>query len=61
METLAVREGDRVEARELLFTVDAELQQADLAEVQEASLTNAQQAYDRAATFSRPRPAPRSR
>ncbi len=47
VETLAVREGDRVEAGALIFTVDPDLQQADVA-VAEANLTNARQAYDRA-------------
>jgi HlyD family secretion protein len=47
VENLSVREGDQVELRAPLFTVDAELQQADL-QVQEAAVTNAQQAFDRA-------------
>jgi HlyD family secretion protein len=47
IETLAVREGDRVEKGTLLFTLDADLQLADLA-MQEASVKNAQLAYDRA-------------
>jgi HlyD family secretion protein len=47
VEILAVREGDHVESGALLFTVDPDLQQADVA-VAEANLTNAQQAYDRA-------------
>jgi HlyD family secretion protein len=47
VETLAVREGDHVDSGALLFTVDPDLQQADVA-VAEANLTNAQQAYDRA-------------
>ncbi|MGO8976404.1 MAG: HlyD family secretion protein [Steroidobacteraceae bacterium] len=48
VQTLAVRDGDAVKTGELLFTVDDDLQQADLAQVK-ASLTNAQQTYDRAA------------
>jgi HlyD family secretion protein len=47
IETLAVREGDQVEQRQLLFTVDTELQAADVA-MQEAGVKNAQQAFDRA-------------
>jgi HlyD family secretion protein len=48
VQTLAVREGDVVKTGELLFALDDDLQQADLAQVK-ASLTNAQQTYDRAA------------
>ncbi len=48
VQTLSVREGDRVKIGDPLFTVDDELQQADLAQVK-ASLINAQQTYDRAA------------
>ena len=47
IETLSVREGDQVEQRSPLFTVDADLQVADVA-MQEASVKNAQIAYDRA-------------
>jgi HlyD family secretion protein len=47
IETLAVREGDRVDLRAPLFTLDADLQLADVA-MQEASVKNAQIAYDRA-------------
>ena len=47
IETLTVREGDQVELRQLLFTLDTELQLADVA-MQEAAVKNAQQAYDRA-------------
>jgi HlyD family secretion protein len=47
VQTLAVKEGDVVKVGEPLFTVDDDLQQADLAQVK-ASLTNAQQTYDRA-------------
>jgi HlyD family secretion protein len=47
VENLAVREGDQVQTGTLLFTVDPDLQKADVA-VAEASLVNAQQGYDRA-------------
>jgi len=47
VETLSVREGDAVSAGAPLFAVDADLQQSDL-QMQEAAVTNAQQAYDRA-------------
>jgi HlyD family secretion protein len=47
VESLAVREGDQAEAGAPLFAVDADLQKADL-QVQDATLKNAQQAYDRA-------------
>ena len=47
VETLSVREGDTVELRAPLFTLDADLQLADVA-MQEASVKNAQLAYDRA-------------
>ncbi|MFL6799943.1 MAG: HlyD family secretion protein [Xanthobacteraceae bacterium] len=47
IETLSVREGDRVELRSPLFRLDAELQLADVA-MQQASMKNAQIAYDRA-------------
>ena len=50
IETLSVREGDQVELRQLLFTLDTELQAADVA-MQEAAVKNAQQAYDRAAAL----------
>jgi len=49
IETLAVREGDQVTVRAPLFNLDADLQLADL-QMQEASLKNAQLAYDRAVT-----------
>jgi HlyD family secretion protein len=45
--TLSVQEGDTVKRGEPLFTVDDDLQQADLAQVK-ASLVNAQQTFDRA-------------
>lgn len=47
METERVREGDRVTKGELLFTVDNDLQEADLA-VKKTAVLNAQQNYDRA-------------
>src|SRR5260221_4115839 len=47
VETLNVREGDKVEAGAPLFTVDVDLQQADVM-LNEAFVKNAQQAYDRA-------------
>lgn len=47
VQTLAVAEGDAVKTGQPLFTVDDDLQQADLAQVK-AALTNAQQSYDRA-------------
>ncbi len=47
VQTLSVREGDTVKSGQPLFTVDDDLQQADLAQVK-ASLVNAQQTYDRA-------------
>ena len=47
VELLKVREGDRVKKGDLLFTVDDDLQEADVA-VKQAALTNATQAFDRA-------------
>jgi HlyD family secretion protein len=47
IETLTVREGDQVERGALLFTVDPDLQLADVA-MQEAAVKNAQLAFDRA-------------
>jgi HlyD family secretion protein len=52
IESLSVREGDPVAVRTPLFTLDADLQQADVA-MQEAQVKNAQQAYDRAQTLLR--------
>ena len=52
VQTLSVREGDTVKTGDPLFTVDDDLQQADLAQVK-ASLTNAQQTYDRASMLLR--------
>ena len=54
VQTLSVREGDTVKTGELLFTVDDDLQQADLAQVK-ASLTNAQQTFDRASQLEKRR------
>ena len=45
--TLTVQEGDTVKAGDLMFTVDDDLQQADLAQIK-ASVKNAQQSFDRA-------------
>jgi HlyD family secretion protein len=47
VETLAVREGDKVETGTPLFSVDAELQQADVAQVT-ATVTNMQRTLERA-------------
>src|SRR5271154_1710808 len=47
VQTLLVREGDVVKTGDALFTVDDDLQVADLAQVK-ASLKNAQQTFDRA-------------
>ena len=47
VETLNVREGDRVERSTPLFAVDDDLQKADLA-IKQAALTTAQQSYNRA-------------
>lgn len=47
VDTLSVREGDKVEAKAPLFTVDDDLQRADV-NMNQATVTNAQQAYDRA-------------
>jgi len=47
LEQLNVREGDPVITHAPLFTVDDDLQEADLA-VKKAAVTNAQQAFDRA-------------
>jgi HlyD family secretion protein len=47
IEVLNVREGDHVELRAPLFTLDSDLQRADVA-MQEAAVKNAQVAYDRA-------------
>jgi HlyD family secretion protein len=47
VEILKVREGDRVEKGTLLFTVDDDLQQADVV-VKKSTLTTAVQGFDRA-------------
>jgi HlyD family secretion protein len=47
VETLSVREGDAVTQGAPLFTIDPDLQQADVALAQ-ASVTNARHAYERA-------------
>lgn len=47
VETLSVREGDAVKAGAPLFTLDADLQRAAVAE-NEAAVINARQAFDRA-------------
>jgi HlyD family secretion protein len=47
VETLSVREGDAVAAGAPLFTVDADLQRAEVAAA-EANLINARQAFERA-------------
>jgi HlyD family secretion protein len=52
IEKLNVRQGNRVTKGELLFTLDDDLQKADVA-VRKAALTNAQQAFDRATKLLR--------
>ena len=52
IESLNIRQGDQVSLRAPLFTLDAELQMADV-QVQEAALKNAQLAYDRATSLLR--------
>ncbi len=47
IETMMVRQGDQVKTGQLIFTLDQDLQVADLG-VAEASLANAKQAFDRA-------------
>ena len=47
IEKQPVREGDRVEPKTLLFTLDDDLQRAEVAE-REAAVENAKQAYNRA-------------
>jgi len=49
---LDVREGDEVKVGDRLYSVDDDLQQADLNQ-NKATLANAQQTYDRAAALSR--------
>jgi HlyD family secretion protein len=52
VETLAVREGDKVEAGAPLFTLDTELHRADL-NMTMATLANAKQTFERAQTLAR--------
>jgi HlyD family secretion protein len=52
VQALSVQEGDTVKTGEPLFTVDDDLQQADIAQVR-ASLTNAQQTFDRASQLAK--------
>ena len=52
VETLKVREGDRVTQGQLLFTVDDDLQKADLM-VRKTTVVNAQQNFDRAKELAR--------
>jgi HlyD family secretion protein len=47
VETLKVREGDRVNKGDVLFTVDDDLQKADVV-VRNTAVINAQQSFDRA-------------
>lgn len=47
VETLRVREGDQVKKGDLLFTVDDDLQKADVV-VRNTAVINAQQSFDRA-------------
>jgi HlyD family secretion protein len=47
VEVLKVREGDQVEKGELLFTLDDDLQKADVV-VKQAAVSTAQQTFDRA-------------
>jgi HlyD family secretion protein len=50
IETQPVREGDKVEPKTLLFTLDDDLQRAEVME-REAAVENAKQAYQRAVTL----------
>jgi HlyD family secretion protein len=50
IEKQPVREGDQVEVKTLLFTLDDDMQRAEVAE-REATLKNAQAGYDRALTL----------
>jgi HlyD family secretion protein len=54
IETLGVREGDHVEIKAPLFTLDDELQRADVA-MQEAAVKNAEIAYERATALLKTR------
>src|SRR6478672_12389474 len=49
---LNVREGDEVKTGDQLFSVDDDMQQANLNQ-NKATLANAQQSYDRAASLSK--------
>ena len=49
---LTVREGDQVKAGDQIYSVDDDLQQADLYQ-NNAALANAQQSYDRASSLSK--------
>jgi len=49
---LDVREGDEVKAGSQLYSVDDDMQQADLNQTN-ATLANAQQSYDRALSLSK--------
>lgn len=50
IETMMVRQGDQVKTGQLMFTLDQELQAADLG-VAEATLANTKQAFERAQTL----------
>src|SRR6201993_5418540 len=50
--SLKVREGDEVKQGEQIYSVDDDLQKADLNQ-NKATLANAQQSYDRAASLSK--------
>jgi HlyD family secretion protein len=52
IQELFVREGDQVALQQPLFTLDPDLQLADVA-MQEAAVKNAQQAYDRAMALAK--------
>jgi HlyD family secretion protein len=52
VETLSVREGDKVDAGSPLFTLDSELHKADL-NMTMATLANAKQTFERAQTLAR--------
>jgi HlyD family secretion protein len=52
IETLAVREGDHIEAGAPLFSLDTDLHEADL-KMTMASLANAKQVFERAQTLAR--------
>jgi len=52
VETLAVREGDPINAGAPLFVLDADLQRADVNQMQ-ATVTNARAAFDRAQQLSK--------